>query len=124
LNLLLDTNILLWWLWDSPRLPKSARELVAKRAVAYVSAATAWEISIKVSVRKLRFDGDLEQQLASNNFLSLPVTISHAVAAAKLPLLHTDPFDRMLIAQASVESLTLLTADARLREYNAPVVLV
>jgi PIN domain nuclease of toxin-antitoxin system len=124
LNLLLDTNVFLWWLWASPRLSKSAREVISNRAVAYVSAATAWEIAIKVTIRKLRFEGDLEEQLATNNLLALPVTIPHAVAAARLPPLHSDPFDRMLVAQASVESLTLLTADARLRNYDASVMLV
>jgi PIN domain nuclease of toxin-antitoxin system len=123
-NLLLDTHVLLWWLAGSSRLPPAARKAIVEGSAVYVSAASAWEIGIKVSKGKLGFDGDLDQQLRENQFRPLPVTISHAMAAGALPLHHGDPFDRMLIAQARMESLTLLTSDIRLAEYGTSVLLV
>jgi PIN domain nuclease of toxin-antitoxin system len=123
LNLLLDTHILLWWLASSRHLPAPARAAILGSERIYVSAATAWEIGIKVSLGRLAFDGDMEKQLVSNNFLPLHVTLSHAVAAGQLPQRHKDPFDRMLIAQAKMESLTLLTHDRRLKGYDVDVLL-
>ena len=124
MNLLLDTHILLWWLSGSRRLHPAARKTIADSARAYVSAATAWEIAIKIDLGKLEFRGELAEQLAMNNLLPLAVTIPHALAAGALPVHHCDPFDRMLIAQAKIESLTLMTHDARLREYDFPVLVV
>jgi PIN domain nuclease of toxin-antitoxin system len=123
-NLLLDTHILLWWLSGSWRLPASARKTIAGSARAYVSAATVWEIAIKIALGKLEFRGEMVEQLAINNLLSLAVTVPHALAAGALPVHHSDPFDRMLIAQAKIESLTLMTHDARLQDYNVPVLVV
>ena len=124
MNLLLDTHILLWWLSASKRLPAAARKAITRSSVTYVSAATAWEIALKTAAGKLDFRGDLEEQLQTNHFLPLPITIRHATAAARLPPHHGDPFDRMLVAQASIESLTLLTADEALGEYGAHVLVV
>jgi PIN domain nuclease of toxin-antitoxin system len=123
-NLLLDTHILLWWLSGSRRLRSSARKAIADSARAYVSAATVWEIAIKIALGKLEFRGEMAEQLAMNNLLSLAVTVPHALAAGALPVHHIDPFDRMLIAQAKIESLTLLTHDGRLRDYDVPVLVV
>ena len=124
MNLLLDTHILLWWLSGSRRLHAAARKTIADSARAYVSAATVWEIAIKMALRKLEFRGNIEEQLALNNLLPLAVTVPHAVTAGALPAYHSDPFDRMLIAQAKIESLTLMTHDTRLRDYGAPVLVV
>lgn len=124
MNLILDTHVLLWWLGKDPRLPKAARNAISDSDEVYVSAASAWEIAIKVSIGKLTFRGDLEEHLELNNFRPLSVTIAHAKAAAALPRHHGDPFDRMLAAQARAESLTLLTADTRLRAYGVPLMLV
>jgi PIN domain nuclease of toxin-antitoxin system len=124
LNLLLDTHVLLWWLAASSRLSQAARDTIGEGDLVYVSAASAWEIAIKASQGKLDFPGRLEEQLLQNEFRSLPVSIPHALAAADLPPHHRDPFDRMLIAQARLESLTLLTSDARLKAYDAPMLLV
>ena len=121
MNLLLDTHILLWWLANSRQLPAPARAAILGSERIYVSAATAWEITIKVSLGKLDFYGNMEEQLALNNFLPLHVTVTHAVAAGKLPRRHSDPFDRMLIAQAQGESLTLLTHDRRLKAYDVDI---
>jgi PIN domain nuclease of toxin-antitoxin system len=121
LRLLLDTHILLWWLSASLRLPKNIRAVLTESAEVCVSAATAWEISIKVAARKLEFRGDVEEQVAVNNFSPLPITIEHAVLASKLPRHHADPFDRMLVAQATIESLTLVTTDPQLALYGVPI---
>jgi PIN domain nuclease of toxin-antitoxin system len=123
-NLLLDTHILLWWLSGSRRLHATARKTIAESARAYVSAATVWEIAIKIALGKLEFRGEMAEQLAINNLLSLAVTVPHALAAGALPVHHSDPFDRMLVAQAKIESLTLMTHDARLRDYNVAVLVV
>ena len=97
---------------------------IADSARSYVSAATVWEIAIKIALGKLEFRGEMAEQLAINNLLSLAVTVPHAVAAGALPAHHSDPFDRMLIAQAKIESLTLMTHDGRLRDYDVPVLVV
>jgi PIN domain nuclease of toxin-antitoxin system len=124
MNLLLDTHILLWWLSGSRRLHAVARKTIADSVRVHVSAATAWEIAIKIALGKLEFRGNMTEQLAMNNLLSLAVTAPHALAAGALPMYHGDPFDRMLIAQAQLESLTLMTHDARFREYDVPVLVV
>lgn len=124
MSLLLDTHVLLWWLAGSSRLSQTARETIGASGAVYVSAATAWEIAIKVSQGKLEFPADIEEELLRNQFQPLNVSIRHAVAAAALPLHHRDPFDRMLIAQARLESLTLVTGDAKLEAYDAPMLLV
>ena len=121
MKLLLDTHVLLWWLASNPRLAKNARAAIEACDVAYVSAATVWEIAIKVAARKLEFRGDMEEQLALNNFHPLPIMVIHALLAAKLPRHHADPFDRMLVAQATFESLTLVTADPQLAVYGVPI---
>jgi PIN domain nuclease of toxin-antitoxin system len=121
LRLLLDTHILVWWLSASPWLAKNIRAAIAEASSVYVSAASAWELTMKSVSGKLEFSGDLEEQLTVNNFYSLPIKVVHAVLAARLPRYHTDPFGRMLIAQASFESLTLVTADLRLAAYGVPM---
>ena len=121
MRLLLDTHILLWWLAKSPQLSKSAHADIIDAEVIYVSAASAWEMAIKTASGKLQVPDDLEAKVRSHGFLELPVQIAHATAAAKLQRHHGDPFDRMLIAQASLESLTLLTSDAKLAAYGVPV---
>jgi PIN domain nuclease of toxin-antitoxin system len=86
-----------------------------------VSAATAWEISIKRQFGKLRAPDDLEEQLRVGGLQPLAITIRHAQLAGQLPLHHSDPFDRMLIAQASLERLTIVTHDPRFEQYGVPV---
>jgi PIN domain nuclease of toxin-antitoxin system len=124
LNLLLDSNILLWWLADDPRLSGEAREMIVSSPVVYVSAATTWEIEIKRALGKLKAPADLEAALSASHFVPLAVTVAHSIAAAALPRHHDDPFDRMLIAQAVLESLTLVTGDRRLQDYEARIQLI
>jgi PIN domain nuclease of toxin-antitoxin system len=122
---LLDTHILLWWLDDSPRLSRETREFLGSpRRTFFVSSATAWEIAIKKRLGKLSAPEDLEEAIKANGFESLPITIPHALATGTLPLHHEDPFDRMLIAQASVERLILVTHDRSFARYSVAVKLV
>ena len=116
---LLDTHLLLWWLADDARLPKKADILLRDPSKAFfVSAASAWEISIKRALGKLEAPPDLENALNASHFALLPIQVRHAVAAGALPPHHQDPFDRMLVAQASLEGLTFLTHDMNLKAYG------
>lgn len=124
MNLLLDTHVLLWSLLDSPRLSAKARETISGAALVYASAVSAWEIAIKRALGKLVCPEDLEGALRDTQFLALPVTVGHAIAAGALPRHHDDPFDRMLVAQAKMESLTLVTRDERLKDYGVRVMLI
>jgi PIN domain nuclease of toxin-antitoxin system len=123
LNLLLDTHILLWWLGDSPRLSKKARRAIEESEAVFVSAVSAWEIELKRARGLLRAPDNLEATLRARDLQTLSLTVPHAIAAGRLPLYHRDPFDRMLVAQASLESLTLLTADKQQAAYGIPVIL-
>ena len=87
-----------------------------------VSAATAWEIAIKQALGKLTMDGDLEQEVHAQGFAMLPISFAHAAEILTLPAIHRDPFDRMLVAQARVENLPLLTADPHILNYPANVI--
>jgi PIN domain nuclease of toxin-antitoxin system len=120
LSLLLDTNAFLWWIVDSPRLSKSAREAIAGDDV-LVSSATGFEIATKRRSGKLRFDDDIVLQVKENGFRPLGISIEHAFAAGDLPLHHRDPFDRMLIAQAHIERLIVVTSDPIFDRYDIPV---
>lgn len=122
MNLLLDTHILLWWLGGSPRLSKKAETAIEGAETAWVSAATGWEIETKRARGRLEAPENLEETLRAGNFLLLPLSMAHAIAAARLPMFHRDPFDRMLVAQAGIESLVLLTADRQLEAYDVPVI--
>ncbi|MGA7362957.1 MAG: type II toxin-antitoxin system VapC family toxin [Candidatus Dormiibacterota bacterium] len=118
----MDTHVLLWWLADR-RLTPNARSVIADPYNAvFVSAATAWEISIKSSLGKLRAPDDLSAQLESNGFSSLPISLAHALVAGALPRLHRDPIDRMLVAQSQLEELTVVTRDFRIAAYGVQVV--
>jgi PIN domain nuclease of toxin-antitoxin system len=122
-RLLLDSHVLLWWLGEHARLSTGARKAIAEAEVVHVSAISAWELTIKAALGKLKTPDDLEVQMRANRFIPLPVTVTHAIAAGKLPRHHGDPFDRMLVAQASLESLTLVTSDLRLRAYDVRIML-
>lgn len=118
MRLLLDTHTLLWWLADRD-LGSDARAAIADPLNdVFVSAATAWELSTKKALGKLRAPDDLTTQLETNAFTPLPISVDHAIAAGSLPRHHDDPFDRMLIAQASIEGLTVVTRDERFAAYG------
>jgi PIN domain nuclease of toxin-antitoxin system len=119
MTLLLDTHVLLWWLSDDRALTRSARQAIADpAATVYVSAASAWEISIKTALGKLSAPNDLEDQIKNTDLTELPVTVVDAVAAGALPRHHDDPFDRMLVAQAQRRGLTILTRDRSISRYG------
>ena len=123
MRLLLDTHALLWWLQDHPRLGREARRLIADpKSIIHVSAASVWELSIKLALGKLRVDrADLPGEIEANGFIELPITPRHAWQAGALPRHHDDPFDRMLVAQSRLEELTLLTHDSVFEKYQLPV---
>ena len=124
MRLLLDTHALLWWLADRG-LTDHARDVIADPGnLVMVSAASAWEISIKQALGKVSAPDDLEQQVEESGFTPLPISIAHGLAAGRLPRHHDDPFDRMLIAQAVGESLTIVTHDKRFSSYNVAVLLI
>jgi PIN domain nuclease of toxin-antitoxin system len=124
MNLLLDTHAFLWAIDNNPRLTSKARDaIVDGNNIVFVSAATAWEISIKKAIGKLKVpDGDYLEELRLHRFTPLDITTEHALAIENLPLHHQDPFDRMLIAQAQVEKLTLVTRDPRMKAYAVQVI--
>ena len=125
MNILLDTHVLLWWLADSPSLSSQARILISDTGnTIFVSVVTLWEIWLKESLGKLRLPADFEEKLAEESFESLPLTAAQTRHVATLPWRHRDPFDRMLVAQALSENLTLLTADEIIVRYGASVRLV
>lgn len=119
MRLLLDTHAYLWWLGNDPRLWEPARRAMADpSSVVFVSAASIWEIAIKIQIGKLEFDGDPLEEIEASGFLELPMTARHSFAAGSLPRHHDDPFDRMLLAQAHLEGLTLVSRDRAFRDYE------
>jgi PIN domain nuclease of toxin-antitoxin system len=122
---LLDTHLLLWAAARSKRLPRAARDLLEDDSNdVYYSAASIWEIAIKSSLRRKDFRIDLSQLLPAlpeMGLVELPITAIHAAGVAGLPVIHRDPFDRLLIAQSITEPLTLLTNDALLERYRVGV---
>ena len=123
-RLLLDTHVWLWWQSGDARLGQQALALLQRASEVHFSAASVWEMSIKASIGKLRLppNADIAAELAHAGFRALSVEIDHAVAVQHLPLLHRDPFDRLLVAQAQLEGLTLVTANVALAAYDVPIV--
>jgi len=120
---LLDTHALLWWALDDPRLSRRAYTAIAgQEGTVYVSAATAWEIAMKVRLGKLSVDpsvsADLGAYFAEQGFIELAVTVAHGQRAGALPASHRDPFDRMLIAQAQIENLVIVSSEALFDAYG------
>jgi PIN domain nuclease of toxin-antitoxin system len=120
--LLLDTHVLLWWEEGSQRLGPAARAAIRAADVVYVSSASAWEAEIKRAQGRLVFAGDFNDMIRANRFSEIAVSVRHATALRALDMHHRDPFDRMLIAQASVEGCTLVTADRTLAMYGVPLI--
>ncbi|ETX07773.1 type II toxin-antitoxin system VapC family toxin [Candidatus Entotheonella palauensis] len=120
MRLLLDTHAFLWWLSEDETLTASANEAIANpETLVHVSAATIWEIAIKANLGRLDVGGsDMAAEIIANGFIELPMTARHAHIAGWLPRHHDDPFDRMLIAQAQAEALTLVSRDAAFQSYD------
>ena len=119
-RLLLDTHVLIWWRdSERPAVSAAAYDAIADPASeVFVSVASVWEISIKRALGKLHAPGSLTQAFGAVGFRELPITAFHAEQAGGLPLYHTDPFDRMLVAQAQAEGLILVTRDANIPRYG------
>jgi PIN domain nuclease of toxin-antitoxin system len=125
-RLLLDTHALLFWLYEPARLgPAALRAMADRENLVFWSVASSWEVAIKVGLRKLTLDGAVDDvipsELLRNGFGLLPIDHRHVLAVAELAHHHGDPFDRLLVAQALAEGLTLVTGDAKLVPYGAPV---
>lgn len=123
MRLLLDTHAFLWWVDASDSLSRRARAAIASaRNQCHLSLASGWEIAIKTSLGKLRIEGRLDrflpEQIAENGFEALPIEIKHVARVARLPFLHHDPFDRLLIAQALEDDLAVVTADRTFARYG------
>jgi PIN domain nuclease of toxin-antitoxin system len=121
-NLLLDTHVLLWWLEGAGHLgPHTKRIMAGREATLWISAVVVWEVAIKVSIGRLKLAQAPEHffpLLLTQGFRALPIGVDHSLAIGGLPQHHSDPFDRMLIAQAQCEGLTLVTADPKIAKYQ------
>ena len=123
MNLSLDTHALLWWLEDNTSLGTGAlNAIMDTRNIVVVSAAVIWEIRIKQSIGKLDIDPSFLDVIRNQGFELLPITADHAYAVGDLPLHHRDPFDRIIIAQAKLENLTVVTRDSLFSQYEIPIV--
>ena len=122
MQLLLDTHVFLWWRMADASLKSEARRAISGADQVYVSAASAWEVAIKVALGKLRIPEEFATAVAASKFEELPITFRHATLAGGLPPHHADPFDRMLVAQAMSEGLTLVTHDTAFLAYGLPVI--
>ena len=123
MDLLLDTHAFIWWNAGDRRLADVAREAIrdpSNRVI--VSAASVWEIAIKRKTGKLSFRHDVVPAIAADGFETLDITAQHADAAGSLPLHHVDPFDRLLVAQARIEQLVLVTQDRQILPYGLPLI--
>jgi PIN domain nuclease of toxin-antitoxin system len=117
-KLLADTHVVVWWLLDSPQLSEEVKQLLDTEPLAYVSAVTPWELSVKQALGKLDGPADLPERARDCQLRPLPVTAGHGIRAGQLPLHHRDPFDRMLVAQAQTEGLTIVTRDGWIPKYD------
>ena len=121
MSLLLDTHVLLWWLTDDPALPDDIKDRLDHEMDVYVSAATIWEITIKQAIGKIVEPVNLPETIRDCGFRELPITFDHAITAGRLPMIHRDPFDRMLVAQAKCDELTLVTRDPHCQKYEVAI---
>jgi len=123
MRVLPDTSTFIWWADAGERLGKQAVAPIEWPGTeAYVSAVSGWEIAIKWNLGKLRADSDVSLWMVNGVFEELPVTLDHGLAAGDLPLVHRDPFDQLLVAQAQMEGLTPVTADREMQRYEVPLI--
>lgn len=124
MKLLLDTHVVLWWRMDSRRLRPSVRQAIATAELVWVSAVSGWEVAIKQQLGKLRLADSFAAMVKASEFDELPLMLRHAEQLVRLPAHHTDPFDRMLVAQAQIEGASLVSHDRQLEPYDVPIVWV
>jgi PIN domain nuclease of toxin-antitoxin system len=121
MKLLLDTHVFLWWNQNDSRLQSAHRQAIClPENQVYVSAASVWEIGIKRKIGKLAFAGSIADAIGKHRLEALSISAEHAEAAGSLPAIHSDPFDRLLVAQAHLEGLTLVTVDEQILRYQVP----
>ena len=121
MKLLLDTHAFLWWDSKDAHLPPVLHSAIASASnEVFVSAVSVWEIAIKRASGKLAFGGSVASAIEQQGFLSLPITVEHAEWAGSLPQYHRDPFDRLLVAQAHLEGMTLVSVDEQILRYQVP----
>lgn len=121
MSLLLDTHVVLWWLTDDPTLSGDIKDTLDHQPDVHISAVTVWEVTVKQAIGKLAGPPDLPERVRDSGFRELPVTSRHAIAAGRLPVIHRDPFDRMLVAQGRCEGLTLVTRDPDCQKYDVAI---
>ncbi|MBU0992278.1 MAG: type II toxin-antitoxin system VapC family toxin [Proteobacteria bacterium] len=122
MNILLDTHVLIWALENNPTLSdKAVAAIINADNIVFVSAASVWEIGIKRSMGKLEAPDNLLEEVSLHRFTPLPINLNHAQLAGKLPHIHKDPFDRILIAQAVHEKLTIVTRDESIFQYDVKI---
>ena len=124
---LLDTHAFLWFVLDDKRISTKATSIIREsKNEIYFSAASAWEIAIKAKLDRLKIKGDLEsfiiEQLSTNSFVPLSITISHSLYLERLPQIHKDPFDRIIIAQSKLEDLPLISSDQKIKRYKIKLI--
>ncbi|MBT4836092.1 MAG: type II toxin-antitoxin system VapC family toxin [Methylococcales bacterium] len=119
MNFLLDTHILIWSLENNPKLSDAFREVITDgKNMIFVSAVSAWEISIKKAMGKLNVPDNLTEEIKYKRFTPLNINFDHAKLAGELPHFHKDPFDRLLIAQSIIEKLVFITNDQKISQYQ------
>lgn len=124
MNLLLDTHALIWCLENNPTLSEAARDaIIDGQNMVFVSSASVWEITIKKALGKLHTPDNLLEEIRLHRFTQLPIDFEHAELAGKLPEIHKDPFDRMLIAQSIHEKLTLVSRDRMFKKYDVKLLI-
>ena len=127
MKILLDTHTFLWWITDDQKLSGRAREIISDGSnELFLSAATGWEMAIKAQIGRLKLPGEpirfILEQMRINAIQSLPIQMNHALHVSTLPQHHRDPFDRLLIAQAQLEGLPVLSSDHQLANYQVEVI--
>ena len=124
MSYLLDTHTLLWWLEDNPTLTQISKRIISNpNNLIFVSPVNTWEITIKKALGKIEAPNNLEQVILECGFDHLPITIKHTIFVENLENPHEDPFDRLLIAQAITEELTIITRDSKITQYKVPTIL-
>ena len=124
MSLLLDTHVVLWWLTDDPSLSDELKDRLDHDPDVFVSVVSIWEVAIKQAAGKLDGPLDIPERIRDSGLVMLEIGADHAIAAGRLPLIHRDPFDRMLVAQARTERLTLVTRDPWCHKYEVPILAV
>lgn len=120
---LLDTHVFIWAMEKKKRLPESIKnEITNPDNIIFISVATVWEIIIKSAKKKLKTPKDIKGDIAASNFQLLSIEVEHVLGIKELPGIHKDPFDRILISQAKIENLTLITSDEKIWKYKTPLI--